>query len=161
MLHGNWTGVIRKLESFQSELNRELAKVTTQVAEFVESKATSHLKNQDLGWQPLSPAYLRWKLSHRGRGSRRLSEKILIATGTYFQSITSYIESPTSAFIGVKRGVAREADGSDVIDIASIHESREPRTRIPRRPLWEPTYNETKPEIVKMFRDKLHDIMHF
>ena len=158
MLYGNWSGVTRKLENFQQELTDNMKDATAQSAALVESTVLGHLKNQDLPWQSLKPAYLRWKLHHKGRGSRRLSEKTLIATGTYFQSITSYIDG-LKAFVGIKRGVAREKDGTDVVNIAAVHESGSPKNNIPARPLWEPTFKETEPKIKKLFQDKLKDLL--
>lgn len=156
-LKGPWKRVIKKLNNLQKDLETELKKTLAQAAEEVESVAVGHLRNQDLGWKPLTKAYEDRKRRVKGKGSRALSEKILIATGTYFQSITSYIEG-FNAFIGVKRGVAREKDGTDIVDIANIHESKEKRTKIPRRPLWEPTFEETKPEVIKMFKKTLREV---
>jgi hypothetical protein len=162
MLKGNWSGVTRKLEGFQKELTEGMRESTAQSAALVESTVLGHLKHQDLGWQSLSPAYLKQKLTKKGRGSRRLSEKILIATATYFQSITtsfSTIDKGLKAFVGVKRGVAREKDGTDVVDIASVHEFGSPKNNIPARPLWQPTLKETEPKIKKIFEEKLKDLL--
>ena len=160
MLYGNWTGVTRKLENFQQELTDNMREATAQSAALVEGTVLGHLKNQDLPWQSLSPAYLKRKLTVKGRGSRRLSEKILIATGTYFQSITTHLtDQGLKAFVGVKRGVSREKNGTDIVNIARIHESDEPRSKIPRRSLWEPTFIETKPQILKIYQQKLKDLL--
>jgi len=158
MLHGNWSGVIRKLETMERELDAELRQTTAQAAQLVESTAVGHLRNQDLGWTGLKAAYLARKKTARGKGSRSLSEKILIATGTYFQSITSYVEGLV-AFVGVKRGVAREADGTDVLNLARIHEEGAPNANIPARPLWKPTFDECKPKVVRMFANALKEVL--
>ena len=154
---GNWNKTIRKLKRFQKKLEAKLLQTTEQAAEYVESIAVGHLKNQDLGWAPLKKSYLERKLLTQKRKGRSLSGKILIATGTYFQSITSYVEG-LHAFVGVKRGVAREKDGkTDVVDIAAVHE--EPITSpVPKRPLWIPTFEETKSEVVKMFKKALREV---
>lgn len=158
MLSGNWKGITRKLENLQNDLEEKLEQTVAQAAEHVESVATGHLRNQDLSWPPLSEAYLRQKLRAKGRGSRRFSEKILIRTGTYLQSITSYVEK-LAAFVGVKRGVAREADGTDVVDLASVHEHGAPSQNIPARPLWKPTFEEVKDHVVNMFRKGIKEIL--
>lgn len=155
---GNWDRVIRRLQNFQRELDAKMYQAVAQSAEYVKSTAVGHLKDQDLGWQALKSRYLARKKRVKGRGSRSLPEKILIATGTYFQSITSYIEGLT-AFIGVKRGVAREADGTDILDIARVHEEGAPQANIPARKLWEPTFEETKPEIIKRFKQALQEVL--
>jgi len=154
MLYGNWSNLIRKLDQFQSELDDLIKQALIQSGEYVESTAVKHLKNQDLPWQPLTPRYLARKLRYKAKGSRTLSEKILIATGTYFQSITTYIEG-LIAFVGVKRGVAREEDGTDVVNIAIVHELGAPNANIPARPLWKPTLEECKNEIIERFKKAL------
>lgn len=158
MLHGNWSGVIRKFDNFQSDLEETLRDTVAQSGEYVESTVLGHLKNQDLGWPPLKPAYLRHKLVGKGKASRSLSEKILIATATYFNSITTYLEN-FIAFIGVKRGVAREADGTDVLNLAEVHEFGAPRASIPARPLWKPSFDECQNKITKMFRTALKKLL--
>ncbi len=154
---GNWKRVIKKLENFQKDLEAKLLQTTEQAAMLVEDTAVGHLKNQDLGWTPLKKAYLDRKKKTQRESGRSLSDKILIATATYFQSIASYVDG-LKAFIGVKRGVAREKDGkTDVVDIAAVHE--EPITSpVPKRALWKPTFEETKPEIVKMYKQGLHEV---
>lgn len=157
-LTGNWNKTIRKLRNFQIELEQKLYQTTAAAAEYVESVAVGHLRNQDLPWQPLKESYSRRKKSAKGKGSRRLSEKILIATGTYFQSISTYVDG-LNAFVGIKRGVAREADGTDVVNIARVHEKGYEAGGIPKRPLWEPTFQETKPKIIQMYRKALQELL--
>ncbi len=157
-MKGNWKRVIKKLQNFQKDLEVKLLQTTEQAAEYVESVAVGHLKNQDLGWAPLKKAYLDRKLSTQSKRGRSLSGRILIATGTYFQSITSYVEG-LHAFVGVKRGVAREKDGTDIVDLAMVHEA--PITSpIPARPLWKPTFEETKPKVMGMFKRALREVMN-
>jgi len=158
MLHGNWSGLTRKLENFQNDLEDTLRETIAQSGEYVESTVLGHLKNQDLNWEPLKLAYLQRKLRGKGKASRSLSEKILIATGTYFQSITTYIERFT-AFIGVKRGVAKEADGTDILNLAEVHEFGAPAANIPARPLWKPTFDECQPKILQMFKSALRQLL--
>jgi hypothetical protein len=154
---GNWKRVIKKLETFQEALEAKLLQTTEQAAMLVEDTALGHLKNQDLGWAPLTGPYLRKKKRTQKQAGKSLSEKILIATATYFRSIASYVDG-LKAFIGVKRGVAREKDGgTDVVDIAAVHE--EPITSpVPKRALWKPTFEETKPEVLKMYKQALHEV---
>lgn len=157
-LRGDWDGLIRRLQNFQHDLEIELGKTVKQTALLVESVATGHLRDQDLPWASLKSAYLERKKRGKGKASRSLSEKILIATGTYFQSITSYVEGLT-AFVGVKRGVAREEDGTDVLELARIHEQGAPNANIPERSLWKPTFDEVRPEIVRMFKNAVRRIL--
>lgn len=98
----------------------------------VEAIAVAHLSSQDLNWVPLKPATLAAKL-RRGE-----SEKILIATSSYFQSITSYVIGDT-AYAGVKKGI-RNSKGEIISDIAILLEYG--GGNIPARPLWQPTFKE-------------------
>lgn len=110
-----------------------------------ERLAKEHLQKQDLGWKPLSPEYLKYKQKGR-KGKRKLSEKTLIATSSYFQSITSYTTRSQVA-IGVLRGVRNE-DGQEIANIARIHEYGSTKRKIPARPLWQPVLEELKTHIV-------------
>jgi len=139
-LRGDWDGLIRKLQNLPKRMQEELRKAVQEAAFTVEAVAVGHLKNQDLGWEPLTERYLRWK---KRRG---YSEKTLIRTATYFRAIAVEEQADgLGAFVGVKRGVARERNGQDIVDIAAFHE--EGTDRIPARPLWQPTYEETRHEV--------------
>lgn len=95
-----------------------------------EQIAVDHMSKQDLGWKALNPQYLAAKI-RKGQ-----SELTLIATSSYFQSITSWVSGDT-ALAGVKRGVLDE-NGVEVANIAKIHEFG-----AGARPLWQPTFKET------------------
>lgn len=119
-----------------------------------EKKAVLHLRNQDLNWKPLSERYRKRKTGERSRtrndGGRdrrfkKMSEKILIATSSYLQAITSWVQKET-AYIGVKRGV-KNKDGQEIGNIAKIHEYGSIARNIPARPLWKPTFEEMQSEI--------------
>jgi hypothetical protein len=97
-----------------------------------EKIAKQHISSQDLPWAPLSQEYKAGKKKHG------FSEKILVRTSTYFQSITAWSEG-LSGYAGVKKGV-REPDGEEVADIAKIHEYGS--SKHPARPLWQPTFEE-------------------
>lgn len=101
-----------------------------------EKIAKEHISSQDLGWAPLSPRYLFKKVS---AGHSHL---ILIATSSYFQSITSWVETDT-ALIGVKKGVLAADGRNSQGDIAFDLEFGVPEMNLPARPLWKPTFDET------------------
>jgi len=155
---GNWDRVIRKFQTLQRDMEQALCEATIEAANLVEGTVIGHLKNQDLGWQPLTEAYLKRKKSGKKRGSRRLSGKTLIATRTYFQSITSEVDG-MQGFVGVKRGVAREADGTDVFNIAMVHEHGSSDGRIPARELWAPTILECRSQVADIYRRKAEGVL--
>jgi hypothetical protein len=134
-----------KFQAFANGIAREFENITKepllQVGLRGEAIAKLHLQNQDLGWQPLSDRYLKLKMKQR-KGKRRLSEKTLIATSSYFQSITSKVLG-RRVLIGVMRGV-RNDDGQEIANIAKIHEYGSTARNIPARPLWQPTLEELK-----------------
>ena len=90
------------------------------------------------------------------------SENILVATSTYFQSITSYVKGNT-AYAGVKREARYTGkDGSEEIaKIAAIHEYGSESGNIPKRELWKPSLEETlqwtvdNNNPVKIFLDRI------
>jgi hypothetical protein len=103
-----------------------------------EGIAKEHISSQDLAngfWLPLA-AYTIQKRSQRGTGYATLLE-----TGSYLQSITSYVENDT-AYVGVRRGMMH-SDGSELDWIARINEEGNDSLNIPARPLWQPTLMET------------------
>ncbi len=110
-----------------------------------EALAKGHMRDQDLGWQSLSPKYLKRKQQSK-KGKRRRSEKILIDTSSYFQSITSFTTRDTVQ-IGVMRGVKNE-DGQEIANIAKVHEYGSTKRNIPARPLWQVVLRELNAHIV-------------
>lgn len=100
-----------------------------------EALAKGHMSAQDLGWTPLAAKTVIAKM-RRGESSL-----ILIATSSYFQSITSWVDGNT-AVVGVRRSV-RNKQGQLIDDIARTHEYGSKSRNIPARPLWKPTLDET------------------
>jgi len=103
---------------------------------FAEGTAKKHLRNQDLNWQPLKSETVERK-ERKG-----LSNKILIATSDYFQSITSFADS-NQGFAGVRKRV-KNRNGDPITTIAMAHEFGSTKNNIPARPLWRPTLRKTK-----------------
>ncbi len=132
---GNWRGVSQMIgqlprtlaESRQLSLRRWSLKA--------EGLAKGHMHYQDLGWTPLKAKTLAAKLK-KGQ-----SELILIATSSYFQSITAWVNNDT-ALAGVKKGV-KGKNGQVLDEVARVHEYGSPSKNIPARPLWQPVLDET------------------
>jgi hypothetical protein len=99
----------------------------------LEDIATGHINKQDLNWAPLNPAYLASKIR---RGD---SEQILVATSSYFQSITSYVKAD-SVFAGVKKG--KRGENGLIEDYAKLLEYGSEAMSLPERPLWRPSFTE-------------------
>lgn len=130
---GDWgklNNLINRLPAIMSSTKQEgLAKTGLKA----ESIAVKHLRNQDLGWQGLKGDTLKQKL-RKGQ-----SNKTLIATTDYMQSITSFVKKDT-AFAGVvKNSMTRQ--GRRMVSVAAVHEFG--NDNIPARPLWRPTFKET------------------
>lgn len=165
---GNWDGIKRGILGMHKEMERINMRSIKRVALKAERAAVLHMRNQDLGWAPLNDAYLAWKTTNvtakqaaseatkkdkngQNRGRRkqargRYSNKTLIRTSTYMQSITSWAFGNT-AYTGVKKtAVHKEPGQKDVIlaDIAMVHEYGSIARNIPARPLWGPVDKEIK-----------------
>lgn len=123
------------------DVNRANQIVLAQLAARAEAMAVKHLRDQDLRWKKLSKKYMDRK------ARQGLSTKILIATSTYFQSITSQVKGDSS-FAGVFRK-KKEKSGQFVADIAKVHEYGSIKRNIPPRPLWQPVYKAMKEYLVK------------
>lgn len=139
---GNWGSVSKVVKSLNANMNTARRMSLQHWALYAESTAKGHISFQDLPWAELSPDWLEHKVRHG------LSEDIYVATSSYFQSITSYVDMKTfTAFAGVKRGVY-EADGTEIVNIAELLEFGFLEYPflvggLPARPLWQPTFEET------------------
>lgn len=132
---GDWGLVGRAIGAMSSEAKKAQQLSLKRFGLKWEATAKSHLTAQDLRHKPLNPKYVAQKLK------KGFSDKILIASGTYFQSISSFVEGDT-VFAGVKRD-ATDKNGVPIADIAAVHEFGSRDGKIPARPLWQPSYKET------------------
>jgi hypothetical protein len=138
-LTGHWSALKRVLNEASPKLKSESRRTIGRQLKKIEAKVLNHIDEQDLGWDPLNPAYLKAKKKkHKG------VEDILRASNQMYQNITTHQEDSFSGAVGVKRGV-KTKDGADVTDIALIHEQPDDDgKKIPARKLWKPTFNEMK-----------------
>ncbi len=132
---GNWTGISRMMNTLPQTLEDTKKISLRRWSLKAEALAKGHMSAQDLGWTPLAAKTVAAKL-RKGQ-----SELILIATSSYFQSITSWVDSDT-ALVGVKKGT-RGRDGQIVDEVARTHEYGSTAKNIPARPLWQPVLEET------------------
>lgn len=134
---GDWGKVALLIGNLSKEMRHASVTSLRQFGLKAEGTAKKHMSNQDLGWAALKPATLAAKLRN-GQ-----SENILIATSSYFQSITSWVdEKDMTAYAGVKK-LAKNSEGDVIADIAAVHEYGSQSGIIPARPLWHPTFGET------------------
>lgn len=132
---GDWGKTKRLVVNLAPELRKSRELSLKRFGLKAEGTAKKHMSAQDLGWAPLKIATIAAKLR------KGLSENILIATSSYFQSITSYVIDDT-VYVGVKK-TAVGSDGKTIHDIAALHEYGSISGTIPARPLWKPTLDET------------------
>ncbi len=139
---GDWAKVHniiknRLPKAYQETSEKVLKRVTLKAERIV----VLHLRNQDLGWQPLKEKTLARK-ARRGE-----SEKTLIATTDYLRSITAFVENGVG-FVGVRKKKVNSS-GNSLVDIAATHEFGSISRSIPARPLWQPSLIELSSWIKK------------
>lgn len=157
---GDWVKVRKLTRNLKADLSEVNKKSLAKVGLFAERQAVMALQRQELDWQPLSEKYLEAK---KKRGE---SEKILIATSTYIQSITSQVggqmlrdangkfmgkaaqkmsgtKLPENVvFAGVLKDV-KDENGEEIANIAATLEYGSEKRNIPARPLWKVVYRRT------------------
>ena len=138
---GDWDKAINMSNGMSSAIDKSVRQTMGRVTLKAERWAVKFMSEQSLSWQPLSNQYL----DKKARAG--LSSKILIATSTYFQSITSKVEG-YNGFTGVFRQV-KSPDGQEVADIAAIHEYGSIARNIPPRRLWGVVFQHTRSWLIK------------
>lgn len=133
---GNWNLAGNLINNLQNDIENANKITLQRISIFARDKAVGYMQQQNLGWQPLSEAYKEIKI----RDGK--SNKILIATSSYFQSITAWVWNNNVAIAGVKKTVTNE-EGEIIANIAKVHEYGSTVRNIPARPLWKPVYNAT------------------
>src|SRR5690606_38133423 len=144
---GNWEREVSKLALLDSRLKSSIKYAEGKVAKQLLKKVINHLKNQDLGWDPLSESTL-WK--------KKGDSRVLIDTETYLNNITTWSASGVR-FIGVKKSVTNPNNGEEVWRIAQIHEFRALNGG-PDRALWGPSLEEMGGN--KGTRDIIFKVIH-
>lgn len=141
-LFGQWEETIRVLQKVSPAVKEVSIKAQLRVGREIVRRVKAHLRNQDLGWQPLSSSYQKRKAD-----AGLPSGKILYAYGNYYRNIEVWRRANHHlVYIGVRRGrYTKNLEGKkskiDIATIAAIHELSSGK-RIPKRPLWNPTIKE-------------------
>lgn len=140
---GDWDLVLNLASNMSADIQRANKITLMQLSSRAEAMAVKHLRDQDLKWRKLNPDYAKRK------ASQGLSDKILIATSSMFQSVTSQVnQQGTQSFAGVLKK-ARNKKGVVIADIALTMEYGSVKQGIPARPLWRPVYKKMKEYLVK------------
>ncbi|WP_338813196.1 hypothetical protein V9L05_17850 [Bernardetia sp. Wsw4-3y2] len=167
---GDFGKANKLLSNFVENVTKAEKNILAKVALKAEQLAVDRIKSQPSEWKRLSPAYLKRKLGIAGgrlrkdgkkdRRFKNKSEKILIASSTYINSITSNVSSSLVAYAGVPKN-ARYDNGESVAKIATVHEYGSTKKNIPARPVWMVVKNQmenyilTSPEIPKEMKGAL------
>jgi hypothetical protein len=131
---GDWGKVTFLIGQLEEELTRAQLLSLKRFGLKVEAVAKTHISRQDLKWEALKPVYLARKVK------QGMSENTLVATSSYFNSITSFVMLD-SVYAGVRKE-AKNKTGQNLADIAAVHEYGSKSGNIPARPLWKPTFQE-------------------
>lgn len=140
-LFGQWDTAIRTLNKLSPAVKEASLAAQLKVCQDICKRVKTHLRKQDLDWEPLNSEYLEKK------EDIGFSPLTLIAYGTYYNNIETWqVGNQHLAFVGVRRGIyTKNLRGKrsrlDVATIAAVHEFSN-GTKIPRRPLWNPTIRE-------------------
>lgn len=124
----NMKQVRRFMNGFTDDIRRVNERSAKRVGLKGEREAVLHLTNQDLNWTPNNSTYSDWKLK-KGH-----SDKVLVKTSTYMQSITSFADGGR-VWVGVSKD-AKSEDGEEMTSIAAVLEFGSLKRGIPARPLW-------------------------
>jgi len=151
-LFGQWDETVKTLNRLSPTIKECSLIAQMKICTLIAKKVKAHLKNQDLNWQPLNPDYAKRK-NEAGLGT-----ETLVAYHQYYNNIQAWqVGNQHIAYVGVKKGIyTRNLQGKrsklDVASIAAVHEFSN-GTKIPRRPLWNPTIAEIggAPGLKQMF----------
>lgn len=168
-LIGDWAKVRDKLQHLSDDLKAEIGHSTAKSLAQIERCAVGHINKQDLDLAPLSPKYAAYKARTRNKTWRRrrskagkenprsLSEKILVATGAFRQSITNYQTGPFSGEVGVSRQESY-ADGEKIANIGIMLSTG--TKNMPARDIWEPTAKEMAPKVTENFLSAARKVLY-
>lgn len=140
---GDWDLVLNLSANMGADTLKANRIALAQIASRAEAMAVKFMRDQSLPWKALSAQYLEYKI-HAG-----LSEKIYIATTTYFQAVTSKVyPQQLKSFAGVFRK-QREKNGEFVADIAKVLEYGSVKRNIPPRRFWSVVYRDMRVFLIK------------
>jgi hypothetical protein len=121
-----------------------------------EKDAKATIRDQSENWAKLSPKYLAYKTSTspKRKQQKRYSEKILIRTSSYFQSITSFVKDD-KAYIGVTVSAKNSETGQSIAEYARVLEYGSVSKNIPPRPLWSSVLERVKNKAFSIYKREI------
>lgn len=141
-LIGDWKKLDRRLEGMPGHIDRVVAVLLRRIAQIIVKAAKMGIINTREGWAPLKKATIK----------KKGSSKPLFDHGDLMRSIQATSVGKDTMFVGVHRN-ERKSDGTELVDIAAVHEYGYPQGGIPARPFIAPTIKETEPENRREVRD--------
>ena len=138
---GNWANTISTVTRISPDIKDAGIKGQMKVAREIVRRVKGHIRNQDLGWKPLS------ETTQAIKSIYGLDSRTLYAHGGYYNAIEAWQKgSQFMVFAGVKKGKYSRSYGGkkraiDIGQVAAVHEFSSGK-RVPRRPLWNPTIRE-------------------
>lgn len=131
---GDWGKLKMASRSLASDIKKAEVIALKKIGLKAESTAKEYILSQPSSWSPLTREY-------RERKERmRRSNKILISTSSYIQSITHKVDARVMvAYAGVTKKAVHKESKRPLVDIAKVHEFGSKARNIPARPVWQPT----------------------
>jgi phage gpG-like protein len=145
-LYGQWNPAIALLSDMNRLMNKNLSRATKRNALYMRDQIVLTIRNGHEDWEELKPATI----------ARKGSSKPLIHHGDLMGSITDVEVGYTEFFIGVLRGVTSR-DGTEMVNIAAVHEFGSDDGTIPMRSYIHSTLNREKEVIAQIWISAARD----
>lgn len=131
---GSWGKLKLASTSLANDIQKAEVIALKKIALQAEATAKKYILSQPSSWTPLNKEY-------KARKERtKKSNKMLIATSSYIQSITSKVDARAMvAYAGVTKKTTHKSSKRPMVDIAKVHEFGSKARGIPARPVWKPT----------------------
>ncbi len=152
-----WGDVEKVLNGLSAKVNAATKTSLMQVGLAAEADAKATIRDQSENWTPLSDKYLKRKTSN-SKNRKRYSEKILIRTSSYFQSITSWFGND-KVFVGVPANAKNSETGVSIAEYAKVLEYGSVSKNIPPRPLWSAVLNRAKKRVLQIFSKNFKQLL--
>lgn len=150
-LTGNWDGLNMTLRAINKRMTPHLRAKLYESGELVIDIIKSHMINQDLNWNPLSPETVR----------RKGSETIYIETGELFNSFEvrklRSSKNSGSIFVGASPWKTHKESGLKYTDLMLYLEYG--TEDIPARPLIAPSFEEAQKLIMEKWKDAIKTVL--
>jgi hypothetical protein len=137
----DWENFNKLTETLDKDLNKGAIEGQRQVVMTLHRLVKSHLRNQDLPWEPLSPNYRDRKRDNR--------DKILIERWRYYNNIEVFKPQKDAWLVGVRadRYYKSKYGRISISRVAFMHERGNNNLwgkgiKLPKRPLWVPSMQE-------------------